>query len=237
MTVDEAQRIAVSLIFEAALPSVAIAGRSERFPLHRVYCVGWNYAAHVREMGSEPEREPPIFFMKPLDAVTPSGSRVAYPPATDNLHYEIELVVAIGREGHAVSQDEALDYVWGYGVGIDMTRRDLQAAAKKKGQPWEASKSFDQSAPLSELHPVESVGHPSAGRIWLDVNGELRQDGDIGQLIWRVPEIIEHLSALFHLRPGDLIYTGTPAGVSPIVSGDILRGGVDGVATIEIEIV
>ena len=227
----------MSFIFDAALPSVAIAGRAERFPLHRVYCVGWNYAAHVREMGSEPEREPPIFFMKPPDAVTPGGGRVIYPPATDNLHYEIELVVAIGREGLAISREQALDYIWGYGVGIDMTRRDLQAVAKKKGQPWEASKSFDQSAPLSELHSVESVGHPSAGRIWLEVNREIRQDGDIDQLIWRVPEIIEHLSALFHLRPGDLIYTGTPAGVSAIERGDKLRGGVDGVATIEIEIV
>jgi len=227
----------VSFIFEATSPSVAIADRSERFPLHRVYCVGWNYAAHVREMGSEPEREPPIFFMKPLDAVTPSGSRVTYPPATNNLHYEIELVVAIGRDGHRIPQNQALDYVWGYGVGIDLTRRDLQSHAKKKGQPWEASKSFDQSAPLSELHPVKSVGHPSAGRIWLEVNGEIRQDGNIDQLIWCVPEIIEHLSALFHLRPGDVIYTGTPAGVSPIQRGDKLRGGVDGIATIEIEIV
>ncbi len=227
----------MNFIFEAVCPSVAIAGRSQRFPLHRIYCVGWNYAAHVREMGLELEREPPIFFMKPLDAVVPNGSQVAYPPATSSLHYEIELVVAIGREGKAISQDEALDYVWGYGVGIDMTRRDLQAVAKKMGQPWEPSKSFDQSAPLSELHSVESIGHPDAGRIWLEVNGKIRQDGDINQLLWRVPEIIEHLSALFHLRPGDLIYTGTPAGVGPIVSGDILRGGVDRIATIEIEIV
>ena len=163
----------MSFVFETSCPSVSIAGRAGRFPLHRVYCVGWNYAAHVREMGSEPEREPPIFFMKPLDAVTPSGSQVVYPPATENLHYEIELVVAIGREGHAISRTQALDYVWGYGVGIDMTRRDLQAVAKKKGQPWEASKSFDQSAPVSELHPVESIGHPRAGRIWLEVNGEI----------------------------------------------------------------
>ncbi|MFL2546757.1 MAG: fumarylacetoacetate hydrolase family protein [Candidatus Rariloculaceae bacterium] len=227
----------MSLIFDASYPSVSIAGTREKFPLHRVYCVGWNYAAHVREMGLDIEREPPIFFMKPLDAVVPSGSKIIYPPATDNLHYEIELVVAIGREGHAISQRKALEYVWGYGVGIDMTRRDLQAVAKKRGQPWEPSKSFDQSAPLSELHPVENVGHPEEGRIWLEVNGEIRQDGDINQLIWRVPEIIEHLSALFHLRPGDLIYTGTPAGVSAIVRGDILRGGVDGVANIDAEIV
>jgi fumarylpyruvate hydrolase len=224
-------------VFEPTCPSVEIAGRTERFPLHRIYCVGWNYAAHVREMGSDPEREPPIFFMKPLDAITPSGIKVAFPPATENLQYEIELVVAIGREGHAISQDQASEYIWGYGVGIDMTRRDLQAIAKQRGQPWDASKSFDQSAPISELHAAENIGHPSAGRIWLEVNGETRQDGDIGQLIWGVPEIIEHLSALFHLRAGDLIYTGTPAGVSRIERGDVLRGGVDGVATIEIEIV
>ena len=224
-------------VFEVTCPSVEIADRAERFPVHRIYCVGWNYAAHVREMGSDPGREPPIFFMKPRDAITPSGSKVAYPPATENLHYEIELVVAIGRAGRAISQDRASEYIWGYGVGIDMTRRDLQAVAKTSGQPWEASKSFEQSAPISQLYTTESIGHPNSGRIWLEVNGEIRQDGDIGQLIWRVPEIIEHLSALFHLRAGDLIYTGTPAGVSSIERGDVLRGGVDGVATIEIEIV
>ncbi len=223
-------------VFEPTCPSVEIAGRTERFPLHRIYCVGWNYVSHVREMGSDPDREPPIFFMKPLDAITPSGSKVAYPPATENLHYEIELVVAIGREGHAIARAQASEYIWGYGVGIDMTRRDLQAIAKQRGQPWDAAKSFDQSAPISALHAAENIGHPTSGRIWLEVNGETRQDGDIGQLIWAVPEIIEHLSALFHLRAGDLIYTGTPAGVSPIERGDVLRGGVDGIATIEIEI-
>ncbi len=224
-------------VFDASCPSVAIAGSRKRFPLHRVYCVGWNYAEHVREMGSDPDREPPIFFMKPLDAVVPGGSRIPYPPATGDLHYEIELVVAIGRSGAAISRDNALDYVWGYGVGIDMTRRDLQAVAKSRGQPWESSKSFDAAAPLSELHAVAETGHPDAGRIWLEVNGEVRQDGDIAQLIWNVPEIIEHLSELFVLQPGDLIYTGTPAGVSAVIGGDKLRGGVDGVATIEAEIV
>lgn len=223
-------------LFETSCPSVAIAGSETRFPLHRVYCVGWNYAEHVREMGSEPDREPPIFFMKPLDAVVPTGSHVPYPPATENLHYEIELVVAIGLSGTAIPRENALDYVWGYGVGIDMTRRDLQAVAKKRGQPWEPSKSFDAAAPVSELHSAAEIGHPDAGRIWLEVNGEVRQDGDIAQLIWNVPEIIEHLSELFVLQPGDLIYTGTPAGVSAVVSGDRLRGGVDRVATIEVTI-
>jgi fumarylpyruvate hydrolase len=224
-------------LFETVCPSIEIAGRSERFPLHRIYCVGWNYAAHVREMGFTTDREPPIFFFKPLDATCPSGSTVAYPPATDNLHYEIELVVAIGKDGLNITQGQALDHIWGYGVGIDLTRRDLQAVAKQRGQPWEASKSFDQSAPMSAIHSVKTIGHPSAARIWLEVNGEIRQDGDVEQLIWKVPEIIEHLSALFHLRAGDLIYTGTPAGVSPISRGDVLRGGVDGVATIDITIV
>jgi len=220
-----------------AYPSVEIADSSERFPLHRIYCVGWNYAAHVREMGLTPEREPPIFFMKPLDAVVPSGGAVPYPPRTGNLHYEIELVVAIGAAGANIAAGNALDHVWGYGVGIDMTRRDLQAEAKKRGQPWETSKAFDHGAPLSALHPAGRIGHPSAGRIWLSVNGEVRQDGNLDQLIWSVPEILQHLSAYFELRPGDLIYTGTPAGVSAIERGDVLDGGVDGVATISVTIV
>jgi len=220
-----------------AYPAVEIAGVTERFPLHRIYCVGWNYAEHVREMGFTPEREPPIFFMKPLDAIVPSGGELPYPPQTSNLHYEIELVVAIGRGGSAISEAEALEHVWGYGVGIDMTRRDLQAHAKQRGQPWETSKAFDHAAPLSALHSAEEIGHPSSGRIWLSVNGEIRQDGDLGQLIWSVPEIVQHLSAYFTLAPGDLIYTGTPAGVGAVVPGDVLEGGIDGVDTIRIEIV
>jgi fumarylpyruvate hydrolase len=218
-------------------PAVQIAGSEQRFPLHRIYCVGWNYAEHVREMGFTPEREPPIFFMKPLDAVVPSGGKVPYPSQTDNLHYEIELVVAIGRGGATIDKSKALGHVWGYGVGIDLTRRDLQAHAKQRGQPWEISKAFDHAAPLSDLRPVEQVGHPTEGRIWLSVNGEVRQNGDLRQLIWSVPEIIQHLSGYFTLAPGDLIYTGTPAGVGAVVAGDVLEGGVDGVATIRIEIV
>ncbi|NNC64247.1 MAG: fumarylacetoacetate hydrolase family protein [Gammaproteobacteria bacterium] len=220
-----------------AYPTVAIAGSDERFPLHRIYCVGWNYAEHVREMGLAPEREPPIFFQKPLDAVVPDGGDVHYPPRTQDLHYEIELVVAIGEGGESIEQSEALEHVWGYGVGIDMTRRDLQAVAKSNGQPWEASKAFDDAAPLSALRSVEHVGHPARGRIWLSVNGDLRQDGDLGQLIWSVPEIIQQLSSLFRLEPGDLIYTGTPAGVGPIVTGDVLEGGVDGIGTLRVQIV
>lgn len=220
-----------------AYPAVPIAASEQCFPLHRIYCVGWNYAAHVREMGLSTERDPPIFFMKPLDAVVPTGGRVPYPPRTEDLHYEIELVVAIGAAGASIHRTDALDHVWGYGVGIDMTRRDLQARAKQKGQPWETAKAFDHGAPLSPLHPVEQVGHPAGGRIWLSVNGEIRQDGDLGRQIWSVPEIIEHLSGYFTLAPGDLIYTGTPAGVSAVVPGDVLEGGVDGVDTIRVEIV
>jgi fumarylpyruvate hydrolase len=188
-------------------------------------------------MGLSPEREPPIFFMKPLDAVVPSGGTVPYPPRTDNLNYEIELVVAIGAGGTNIAAADALGHVWGYGVGIDMTRRDLQAEAKKRGQPWETSKAFDHGAPLSALYPAVRIGHPRAGRIWLSVNGELRQDGNLDQLIWSVPEIVQHLSAYFELKPGDLIYTGTPAGVSAVNRGDVLDGGVDGVGTIHITIV
>jgi len=218
-------------------PSVEIADSDERFPLHRIYCVGWNYAAHIREMGFTPEREPPIFFMKPLDAVVATGGSVRYPPATENLHYEIELVVAIGKGGAAIDRRAALEHIWGYGAGIDLTRRDLQARAKQKGQPWEISKAFDQAAPLGALHAAEQIGHPQRGRIWLSVNGEIQQDGDLRQLIWTVPEIIQHLSTYFRLEPGDLIYTGTPAGVGSTVSGDRLEGGVDGVGTVRIEIV
>lgn len=218
-------------------PTVAIAGSDERFALHRIYCVGWNYAEHVREMGLTPERDPPIFFQKPLDAIVPDGGSVRYPPRTQDLHYEIELVVAIGAGGESIARADALEHVWGYGVGIDMTRRDLQAVAKRNGQPWEASKAFDDAAPLSALRSAGQVGHPARGRIWLTVNGDLRQDGDLGQLIWSVPEIIEQLSGLFRLAPGDLIFTGTPAGVGPVVAGDVLEGGVDGLGTVCVQIV
>jgi len=219
-----------------AYPTVAIADTTERLALHRIYCVGWNYAEHVREMGLAPEREPPIFFMKPLDAVVPDGGVVRYPPRTANLHYEVELVVAIGRGGADIPRAAALSHVWGYGVGIDMTRRDLQAHAKQRGQPWETSKAFDDAAPLGPLRAAADIGHPSTGRIWLAVNGTTRQDGDLAQLIWSVPEIIEQLSGYFRLAPGDLIYTGTPAGVGPVEPGDTLEGGIDGVGKIRVHI-
>ena len=224
----------MSYIYPPATPSVEIVGRSERFAARRVYCVGWNYAEHVREMGSEPAREPPVFFMKPSDALVPNGGEVRYPPATENLHYEVELVVAIGELGANVDASDASKVIFGYAVGLDMTRRDLQAHAKKHGQPWALSKGFDQSAPISALHLAAAVGHPSDGRIWLNVNGERRQDGDLSQMIWSVPEIIQHLSGFFELRPGDLVFTGTPAGVGTVERGDRLRGGIEGIDTLEI---
>ena len=227
----------MSTLFDVPQPTVEIAGSEDRFPVHRIYCVGRNYAEHALEMGHNPDREPPFFFMKPADAVVPTGSEIAYPPATRNLHFEMELVVAIGKGGAAIAQDDANAHIWGYGVGIDLTRRDLQVDAKNMGRPWDAGKGFDASAPISALHGATDVGHPSKGRIWLAVNDAIKQDSDIAKLIWNVPEIIEHLSGLYTLEPGDLIYTGTPAGVGPVVAGDVITGGVDGVDSLEIRIV
>ena len=217
-------------------PSLAVAGADTRFPVRRIYCVGRNYAAHAREMGHDPDREPPFFFQKNPDALLESGSRFPYPTASRNVHFEIELVCAIGTGGAGIAASDALEHVWGYAVGIDMTRRDLQGAAKKLGRPWEVGKSFEHSAPCSRVHPVSATGHPDEGRIWLDVNGETRQNGNLNELIWSVPEIIEQLTALFTLAPGDLIFTGTPAGVGEVSRGDMLTGGVQGVDEIEIEV-
>ena len=213
-------------------PLVPVAGTTALFPVHRIYCVGKNYAAHAREMGTDPTREPPFFFSKPADAIVGNGARVAYPSRTGNFHHEIELVVAIGREGRAVPREAALDLVYGYAVGNDFTRRDLQALAKDKGQPWDVAKGFDESAAISEIRSVSQVGHPQRGRIWLAVNGVLRQEADIADLTWKVPEIIAELSTLYTLRPGDLIYTGTPAGVGALQRGDRVEGGVEGVGTL-----
>lgn len=209
-------------------PCVAVRGTSARFPVHRIYCVGRNYAAHVREMGKDPAREPPFFFLKPADAVVPSGHSVRYPPRTQNLHHEIELVVALHGEGRNVGTREASRLIYGYAVGIDLTRRDLQIAAREAGRPWDIGKTFEECAPVTSIHPVAEVGYIEKGRIWLTVNGELRQEGDVSALIWDVPELIAELSALFTLRPGDLIFTGTPAGVGPVQRGDLLEGGIDG---------
>jgi fumarylpyruvate hydrolase len=213
-------------------PSVEIAGASTRFPVHRIYCVGRNYAAHAREMGADPEREPPFFFSKPADAVVPNGAPVPYPPRTANLHHEIELVVAIGEGGRSIPVARALAHVFGYAVGNDLTRRDLQAAAKAQGQPWDTSKGFDHSAPITAIRRVADVGHPARGAIWLEVNGQPRQRADLCEMIWSVPEIVSELSALYELKPGDLVFTGTPAGVGPLVRGDSLVGGIEGLDTL-----
>lgn len=214
-----------------AQPSVEIKGRTERFPVHRIYCVGRNYAAHAREMGKDPEREPPFFFTKPADALVPNNSTIAYPPRTANLHHEIELVVAISRGGRNIAAASALDHVFGYAVGNDLTRRDLQFEARDKGRPWDTGKAFDRSAPITAIRPA-AEGHVEKGKIWLKVNGEFRQQADVADLIWSVPEVIAELSTLFELAPGDLIYTGTPAGVGAIKSGDRIEGGVDGLDTL-----
>jgi fumarylpyruvate hydrolase len=218
-------------------PSVAIVGSPLRFAVHRIYCVGRNYEAHAREMGGDPTREPPCFFSKPADAVVPNGTPVPYPPRTANLHHEIELVVAIGRGGRDIALPAALDHVYGYAVGNDLTRRDLQSEAKSRGLPWDVSKGFDASAPLSAIRPASDAGHVSIGRIWLEVNGQLRQDANVAEMIWNVPEIVAELSTYFELCPGDLIFTGTPAGVGPLQRGDSVVGGIDGLETLRTTIV
>lgn len=218
-------------------PTVEVAGSTARFPVHRIYCVGRNYAAHAREMGMDPEREPPFFFTKPADAVVPNGAPVPYPPRTANLHHEIELVVAIGEGGKDIPVANALAHVFGYAVGNDLTRRDLQAAARNDGRPWDVAKGFDHSAPLTVIRRVADVGHPESGAIWLEVNGETRQRADLSEMIWDVPEIIAELSTYFELRPGDLVFTGTPAGVGPVQRGDSLVGGIDGLDTLRTTIV
>jgi fumarylpyruvate hydrolase len=225
------------VIPSAAQPMVEVIGTDARFPVHRVYCVGRNYAAHAREMGMDPEREPPFFFSKPADAVVANGTPVPYPPRTANLHHEIELVVAIGTGGRDIPLANALAHVFGYAVGNDLTRRDLQFAAREQGRPWDVSKGFDCSAPVSAIRPVAASGHVEGGAIWLEVNGETRQRASLSEMIWSVPEIVSELSTYFELRPGDLIFTGTPEGVGPVRRGDSLVGGIDGLETLRTTIV
>jgi len=216
--------------------SVDIAGTDECFPVHRVYCIGRNYLAHVREMGND-ERQPPFFFQKPPDALVPNGSEFPYPPGSQNVQHEVELVIAIGRGGVDISVEDALNHVYGYALGFDMTRRDLQEKAKQGGKPWEAAKAFDHAAPIAPIRPASEIGHPSDSRIWLAVNGEVRQDSTLDLQIWNVPEGISHLSKLFEVKPGDLIFTGTPAGVGAIEPGDVITGGIDGIGELEITVV
>lgn len=210
-------------------PSVAVAGSNQRFPVHRIYCVGRNYADRDREISAEP----PVFFMKPADAVVANGAMVPYPPHTTNCQHEIELVVAIGRDGRDIHEPRAPEHVFGYAAGIDLTRRDLQRAAKQAGQPQDTAKAFDWSAPVGAIRPA-ALGHVSQGRIWLSVNGELQQESDVRQMLWNVPYIIAELSTLYELKAGDLIFCGTPAGVGSIRPGDRLEGGVEGLEVLRI---
>ncbi|GLQ49196.1 fumarylacetoacetate hydrolase family protein [Dyella flava] len=223
----------------APIYSLTVHGREQRFPVNRIFCVGRNYAAHAREMGKDPDRDPPFFFMKPasatVDAADPTS--IPYPSKTSNYHYEIELVVAIGKGGFEIPVDRALEHVFGYAVGLDMTRRDLQLAARDAGRPWEFGKSFSDSAPMGALHPVEEIGHLDAAAIELTVNGVTRQASDIAKLIWSTAECIAHLSLYEALRPGDLIMTGTPEGVGPVVTGDVMRGQIDGLSDVIVTVV
>ena len=217
-----------------AIPAVPVIGE-ELFPVRRIFCVGRNYAAHAREMGGDPTREPPFFFTKPADAILP-GRAMPYPPRTADLHHEIELVVAIGRAGIDIPAAQAQGHIFGYAVGLDMTRRDLQGEAKKLGRPWDMGKGFDASAPIAPIHPAVKTGPIDRGRIWLDVNGTRRQAGDLADMIWSVPEMIAELSGLVALMPGDLIFTGTPEGVAAVTRGDRLHGHVDGLTDLEVTI-
>ncbi|CUX61489.1 putative Fumarylacetoacetate hydrolase family protein [Agrobacterium deltaense Zutra 3/1] len=226
----------MSFIFTPpATPSVAIEDNDARFPVRRIFCVGRNYADHAREMGKDPDREPPFFFTKPADAVCDSGSAVPYPPMTSNFHHEVELVVAIGSEARNVPVEDALSRIWGYGVGIDLTRRDLQLQARDLGRPWDWGKAFDMSAPCGPLRKAD-LGHLQGARIRLEINGSTRQKASLDELIWSVPEIVSLCSASVVLQPGDLIFTGTPAGVSAIEKGDRLVGSIDGLPDVVIEI-
>ena len=215
------------------IPTLPVQGDSKRFAVNRIYCVGRNYADHAREMGHDPDREPPFFFMKPATAIVTDGKNMAYPSLSNDVHHEIEMVVALGKGGANIPADRALDHVWGYGVGLDMTRRDLQGEAKKMGRPWDTVKAFDQSAPCSALLPVSQCGHLTKGRIHLKVNGQIKQDGDLAMMIWNVPDTIAYLSTLFTLMPGDLIFSGTPAGVAAVARGDALEGHVDGLPVLK----
>ena len=216
-------------------PIIPVVG-DDPFPVHRIFCVGRNYAAHAHEMGHDPDREPPFFFTKPSNALVANGSTVPYPDETADMHPEVEMVVALVEGGYRIPKEDALDKIYGYCVGLDFTRRDMQSGFKDMGRPWDMAKGFDYSAPMSDIQTVESVGHISGGAITLSVNGEMRQSGDISQLIWNVPETIACLSNLITLCPGDLIMTGTPAGVSPVVTGDDLVGHVDDLVDLNIRI-
>jgi fumarylpyruvate hydrolase len=223
------------VIAAPAVPSIEVRGTRDRFPVRRIFCVGRNYAAHAREMGND-DREPPFFFTKPADAVVANGSVIPYPPRTANFHHEAELVVALGTGGANVPVANANSLVYGYAVGIDLTRRDLQSDARDNGRPWDTSKGFDRSAPTAAIRPVAAGGIIENARIWLTVNGKTKQDANIAEMTWKVPEIIAELSTLFELAPGDLIFTGTPAGVGPLSKGDVIEAGIEGLDTLKVSI-
>jgi fumarylpyruvate hydrolase len=229
----------MSYVFPPTVPSVPVVGRAERFPVRRIYCVGRNYVAHAQEMGFT-GREPPFFFLKPADAVVPVAEgetgRMPYPSLTSDLHHEIELVAAIGTGGRNIKAADAHKHIFGYAVGLDMTRRDLQAEQKKLGRPWCIGKGFDQSAPIGPITPAAQAGDVAKAEIWLQVNGKDRQRSDVSKLIWNIGETIEHLSAAWELQPGDLVFTGTPEGVAAVVAGDTLVGGVGGLGTLQVRI-
>ena len=217
-------------------PALPVAGSGELFPVRRIFCVGRNYVEHQKEMGGD-GREQPFFFIKSAHALVPLGGNVHYPPKTSNLHYETEMVVAIARQGRRIAARDANGYVFGYAVGLDMTRRDLQQIGKDKGRPWDFGKDFDEAAPCSALAPAAKIGHPAKGTLWLTVNGKERQKADLSDMIWSVPEQIEYLSQYYTLEPGDLIYSGTPAGVGPLKPGDELHAAIDGVGELKVRIV
>lgn len=218
-----------------AQASLSVFGQDTAFPIRRIFCVGRNYEAHVVEMGND-LREPPFFFTKPADAVVPSHAAIAYPMATSDLHHEVELVVALGKGGSNVAPEDALDLIWGAATGIDLTRRDLQAAAKSKGRPWDMAKGFDRSAPVAPLVPIADVASLQEGKIWLSVNGATRQSADLADMIWPVADCIAHLSTLVELAPGDLIMTGTPAGVAALSPGDEVVAGITGLPDLNVKI-
>ncbi|MBC2665413.1 fumarylacetoacetate hydrolase family protein [Novosphingobium flavum] len=226
----------MTLDFAPQAPVLAATTDGREFPVRRLFCIGRNYAAHAREMGKDPDREAPFYFTKWAETVVPSGSTIAYPPLTANFQYEAELVVAVGKGGRNIAREDALDHVWGYATGLDMTRRDLQFEARDKGRPWDTGKNVEQSSPLGAIHPVSEVGHLSTGSIRLTVNGEVKQDADLDELIWPVEDVIAYVSQGYRLEPGDLIYTGTPAGVGAVVSGDVIVVSIAGLSDLTVTV-
>jgi len=225
------------VITQEPVPALPVSGTADLFPVNRIFCVGRNYADHAREMGHDPDREPPFFFLKPGQALLPQGRDLPYPSSSRDVHYEFELVAAIGKGGTDIRVDDALNHIYGYAAGLDMTRRDLQLQAQKMARPWDVGKAFDFSAPCSAVEPASKIGHPKKGAIWLERNGKRVQSSDLSALIWKVPEIIAQLSSLFRLTPGDLVFTGTPAGVGPVQRGDVLHGFIEGVGELTVRVV